>query len=605
MAKAFQADGQHLDPNARYGGQPTNSSGQPAASTDLFDQYEEALRINEQRMRAQKEAFQAAMDGASLAHSLNLLVDLVSQETADQARCAFYIADAVGQYLHPVYNAGTMPESYLNQVEQFPIGQNLLACGLAVPTGRPVLTPDVFEEPLWSPWMYLADIYDFRGCWSFPIKTQDQKAVGTFAMYFQTARQATPAEIALIEVVSQTAAILIVTHTNVQERNRAEEALKAADRRKDEFLAMLGHELRNPLASLSNMLLILELTQGADESLSYAKAVELMSREVSYMTHLVDDLLDVGRIRYGLIQLHKKPVDLVKLVRQTVEVARPLFQQRQLNISLPPYSLVMLGDETRLKQVLMNLLTNGVKYTHPNGHVWVSLELVDNTPRSQQALLRVKDDGIGIALDQQEAIFDIFVQSETILDRPGGRLGLGLAVAKQLVVLHEGSIEMYSTGPGQGSEFTIRLPLKVNDLSVSSIDPSISPSTKGKGRVLVVDDNQTLADMTTRLVELIGYEARTSYSGVDALLIAQQWQPEVMLLDLGMPDMDGFAVNRQLVEQPWGKAIAVVALTGHGEESVRAQMDEARFVAYLLKPLHLQKLRELLMTIIDRSRSSP
>lgn len=384
------------------------------------------------------------------------------------------------------------------------------------------------------------------------------------------------------------------------ERARAEEALRLEDRRKDEFLAMLGHELRNPLASLSNMLLVLELTRGEDESLSYPKAVELMSQQVGHMSRMVDDLLDVGRIRYGLIQLHKERVDLRTLVGQTVEVAQPLYgeHQRQLSLSLPTSRLFLMGDKTRLSQVLMNLLTNGLKYTQSGGHVRVSLELAGTKMSGKQALLRVSDDGIGIAPDQREAIFDIFVQGETTLDRPQGGLGLGLAVVKQLVALHGGSIEVRSEGPGHGSEFLIRLPLTPEAAEPALRAPIIASAVENKGRVLVVEDNQTLADMTARLVGLIGYQAQVSYSGAEALLVAKQWQPQVILLDLGMPQMNGFEFTRQLRQQPWGETVSLIALTGYGQESIKERVTQAGFAGYLLKPLNLPQLRELLQRIM-------
>ena len=384
------------------------------------------------------------------------------------------------------------------------------------------------------------------------------------------------------------------------ERARAEEALRREDRRKDEFLAMLGHELRNPLASISNILLLLELTRGEDESLSYPKAVELMGQQAGHMSRMVDDLLDVGRIRYGLIQLQLERLDLRTLVSQTVEAAQPLYgeHQRQLSVALPTYPLLMMGDKTRLSQVLMNLLTNGVKYTQPGGQVRVSLELADNPMSPQQALLRVSDDGIGIAPDQRDAIFDIFVQGETTLDRPQGGLGLGLAVVKQLVVLHEGSIEVLSEGQGKGSEFLIRLPLTAEAAQRVSTAPLMASAVGNRGRVLVVEDNQTLADMTARLVGLLGYQAQVSYSGAEALLVAQQWQPEVILLDLGMPYMDGFAFTRQLRQQPFGEAVSIIALTGYGQESIQEQVAQAGFAAYLLKPLNLPRLRELLQRLV-------
>jgi len=385
------------------------------------------------------------------------------------------------------------------------------------------------------------------------------------------------------------------------ERAKAEQALREEYRRKDEFMAMLGHELRNPLASLSNTLLVLTLTKGTDENLSYPKAVELMSREVEHMSRMVDDLLDVGRIRYGLIQLHRKPLDLVTLVQQTVRSIKPFYdeQHRQLILSLPPYALSMLGDETRLTQVVMNLLTNGLKYTEPGGHVWVSLQLVKDEAPHWQALLRVEDDGVGIAPEQQQAIFDIFVQGETTLDRPQGGLGLGLAVAKQLVALHEGSIEVHSQGPGQGSTFLIYLPLTRVSAPSKATTESLPDRARGKGRVLVVEDNQTLADMTARLVQLLGYEAQVSYQGADALALAEQWRPDVMLLDLGMPQMDGFAVSRQLGEQSWGKSIAIVALTGYSPQSVQDRTEPAGFAAYLMKPISLPRLQEVLASLLE------
>ncbi|GAB3806797.1 hypothetical protein GCM10028819_42850 [Spirosoma humi] len=388
-------------------------------------------------------------------------------------------------------------------------------------------------------------------------------------------------------------------------RAKAEEALRQADQRKDEFLAMLGHELRNPLASLSNTLLVLQLTKGADQSLSYPQAVEQMSREVAHMSRMMDDLLDVGRIRYGLIHLRKKPLDLVTIVRQTVDTAKPFYDQqhRQLSLSLPAYALPILGDETRLAQVVMNLLTNGLKYTHPGGHVWVSLQGLKDDAQNQQALLRVKDDGI--APDQQGAIFDIFVQGATTLDRPQGGLGLGLAVVKQLVGLHEGSLEVHSPGLGEGSEFVVRLPLQPESVPLGSTREPILHTPKAKGRILVIEDNQTLGDMTARLVALNGYEARVSYSGADGLALAEQWRPDVILLDLGLPHMDGFEVSRRLREQSWGHSLPIVALTGYSPQSFQARTEQAGFAAYLIKPLNLLQLREVLKNLINPPFAQP
>ncbi|MCK8495204.1 ATP-binding protein [Spirosoma sp. RP8] len=432
-----------------------------------------------------------------------------------------------------------------------------------------------------------------RGSRIWAPRLKEGQWVGSFFVEDAPSRFWNEADVGLLEEIAERTWAAV-------ERARAEEALGEEYRRKDEFMAMLAHELRNPLASLANTLLVLQLTRGTDENLSYPQAVGQMSQQVGHMSRMVDDLLDVGRIRYGLIQLHRKPLDLVTLMRQTVETVKPFYsqQRRQLSVSLPPYALPMLGDETRLVQVVMNLLTNGLRYTNPGGHVWVSLQLEKDEAQPKQALLRVKDDGIGIALDRQATIFDIFVQGETTLDRPRGGLGLGLAVVKQLVVLHEGSIEVHSPGVGEGSEFLVRLPLKPESAALELPHLPVFNTATGKGRVLVIEDNQTLADMTARLVALSGYEARVSYSGMDGLVVAEQWRPDVILLDLGLPHLDGFEVNRRLREQSWGQSLPIVALTGYSPQSFQARTEQAGFAAYLIKPLNLPQLRKLLSEVV-------
>lgn len=377
------------------------------------------------------------------------------------------------------------------------------------------------------------------------------------------------------------------------ERARAETAVHEANRRKDEFLAMLSHELRNPLATIVNTLLVLELTQGADASLSYDKAVGLMSREANHLNRMVDDLLDLSRIRQGKIKLERQRIDLGQIVDQTVEAAQPLFQERnrQLALQLPTSPLYVHGDATRLAQVVMNLLTNGVKFTAEGGNVWVSLEASD-----RYALLRVKDDGMGIPRDELKAIFEVFVQGNTSLDRPQGGLGLGLAVVKQLVEGHEGRLEAFSDGPGQGSEFRIELPLlnapsTLNQWVEATPDSIQSPS---RSRVLVVDDNKDLADMTAKLIQLKDYEVHTRYSGQEALEAAETLRPDAILLDIGMPHMDGYTVCEQIRRQPWGQSMVLIAMTGYGQEADKQRSRAAGFDDHLLKPIDYYLLIETL-----------
>ncbi|RIV18714.1 response regulator [Fibrisoma montanum] len=407
--------------------------------------------------------------------------------------------------------------------------------------------------------------------------------VASLTVHHGQPRQWTAQEVALVEETAERTWAAL-------ERARAEQALREEDRRKDEFMAMLGHELRNPLAVVTNTLLLLELTQGADSSLSYDKAVRLMSRETRHLKRMVDDLLDVGRIRQGKIKLERKRIDLGELVGQTVEGAQPLYQEsnRQLLAHLPFEPLYVEGDTTRLAQVVMNLLTNGAKYTLEGGHVWVSLEA-----QGPNALLRVKDDGIGIPEEEQAAIFEVFVQGNTSLDRPQGGLGLGLAVVKQLVQGHGGSVAVYSAGPGQGSEFRIELPL-TRVSAPPAQRPAQTLSGSSRGRVLVVDDNKDLADMTARLVEMNGYEVHVRYGGPEGLEAAESLRPEVILLDIGMPTLDGYAVSRRIRSQPWGDHITIVAITGFGQEADMQRSRAAGFDEHLLKPVDYSLLLEVL-----------
>ena len=280
------------------------------------------------------------------------------------------------------------------------------------------------------------------------------------------------------------------------ERARAEEALRLDDRRKDEFLAMLGHELRNPLGVLSNTLLYLEMTQGQDQSLSYPMGVQRMSGQVKHLNRMVDDLLDVSRIRQGKIRLQRDPIELGPLVEQTVEAVQPLFgeRNRSIAITLPSLPVVVNGDVTRLAQVVMNLLTNAAKFTHEGGHVWISLE-----QQAHQAVLSVRDDGLGIPADELRAIFEVFVQDNTSLDRPHGGLGLGLAVVRQIVEGHQGQIVAYSAGPGQGSSFTLTLPLLMEKQNGPQPAAEASSARGDAVRVLLVDDNKELVDLMGKI----------------------------------------------------------------------------------------------------------
>lgn len=408
--------------------------------------------------------------------------------------------------------------------------------------------------------------------------------VASLTVHHGRPRQWTAQEVALVEETAERTWAAL-------ERARAEQALRRQDQRKDEFIAMLGHELRNPLAILANTLLYLDLTGGQNETMSYAQGVAQMSRQVQHLGRMVDDLLDVSRIRQGKIRILRQPTDLVELVSQTVKSAQSLYQQRGrcLSWQLPESPLLVLGDGARLAQMLMNLLTNGAKYTDEGGQVWVSLE-----PEGNQAVLRVTDDGMGIPLEELTAIFEVFVQRHTSLDRPQGGLGLGLAVVKQIVEGHEGRIVAYSLGRGQGSTFVVQLPLLTQTPSVEPLMTAKSTIHPDRIQVLLVDDNQELADITAKILESLGYVVQVCYSGQEAIATAEAMRPDVVLLDISMPNLDGYTVCRQIRQQAWGQRLPLIAMTGFGQEADKQRSWAAGFDEHLLKPMDYTTLPELL-----------
>ena len=376
----------------------------------------------------------------------------------------------------------------------------------------------------------------------------------------------------------------------------AQEALREADQRKDQFLATLAHELRNPLAPIRTAAEMLTMPNLADEQLLWSRQV--IHRQVEHMARLLDDLLDVARITRGKLQLRKQPVDLGTIVDTAVEAARPLIAARQhgLTIELPPELPMLDADPVRLAQVLSNLLTNAAKYTDPPGRIVL-------TAHVEGAMLRisVKDDGIGLSSSVIANIFEMFSQGQDAHGRAEGGLGIGLALVKGLVDLHRGTIEVFSEGPGCGSEFVVTLPC----LQPGSAQPSEPPatteatSTMIARKILVADDNQDAANSLAMLLRLEGHEVCTAHGGQAALTLASTFHPEIALLDIGMPDLDGYEVAKQLRETAWGKAVRLIALTGWGQEDDKRRAHAAGFDHHLTKPVDPHRLDALL------SRTAP
>ncbi len=383
---------------------------------------------------------------------------------------------------------------------------------------------------------------------------------------------------------------------DITERKRAEESLREADRRKNEFLAMLAHELRNPLAPIRNALEILRQTNDNGEAVKPAS--EMMERQIGQMARLVDDLLDVSRISRGKIELRRGSIELASAVNHAVEASRPLAESKHLNltVSLPSRPVYVNADPLRLAQVVGNLLSNACKFTGKGGQIWLTVELGSVGHESPgEILIRVRDSGIGIAADQLNRVFDMFVQLDTSLERSVSGLGIGLTLAKNLVELHGGSMEVHSPGVGQGSEFVVRLPILIEAPQLTPPEPAPNEEKAALShRILVVDDNEDSAESLTILLRLAGHETHTAYDGLEAMEAAATFRPDVILLDIGLPKLNGYEVARKIREKPWGQSMVLVALTGWGQEEDRRRSREAGFNHHITKPVDPPELTRLL-----------
>ena len=377
----------------------------------------------------------------------------------------------------------------------------------------------------------------------------------------------------------------------VTERARAEQALHEADRNKDEFLAMLAHELRNPLAPILNALQLMRM-KPPERQLQWAQ--DVIQRQLASLTRLVDDLLDVSRITRGKITLTREPLEIATLITRAVETIQPLIQERdhQLLLQLPQEPLRVNGDPTRLTQALGNVLGNAAKYTDRGGRIDLRC-----SRQGADVEIRVRDNGIGIPAELLPRIFDLFMQLDRRSDYSTSGLGIGLALVRRLVEMHGGSITAHSAGVGAGSEFVIRLPVCA-DTGAGVEDPlEVAGSHEAPAvsrRILLADDNADALESLATVLRLRGHEVFSAANGALAFETAARHMPEVALLDIGMPLLDGYEVARRIRAQQWGKTVTLVALTGWGQESDRRRSQEAGFDTHLVKPLDLDKLTALL-----------
>jgi signal transduction histidine kinase/CheY-like chemotaxis protein len=382
------------------------------------------------------------------------------------------------------------------------------------------------------------------------------------------------------------------TTRNVTDRKHAEESLRDANRRKDEFLAMLAHELRNPLAPIAAAAEVLQMLALEDNLVK--KSCQIISRQVKHMTALVDDLLDVSRVTRGLVTLDKSPVDLKTVVYSAVEQVRPFIEahRHHLFFDLAAEKACVMGDHKRLVQITTNILNNAAKYTPQGGEIHLRLK-VD----ADELTLSIEDNGIGMPVELQPLVFDLFTQAERTSDRTQGGLGIGLALAKNLTELHGGTISCVSEGKNRGSQFSVRLPRlhAVRDaLTVEKRDSGETPRSKRGLRILVVDDNQDAAHMLAMYLETLGHQVLIEHSSRSAVARAKLEKPDVYILDIGLPDMDGNELARTFRAETETENSLLIAVTGYGQELDRLKAMEAGFDQFLVKPVDVTKLAGLL-----------
>jgi PAS domain S-box-containing protein len=481
-----------------------------------------------------------------------------------------------------------MPDQAPHSLTRLEFGQAI--CGTVAVQRQPVVVTHIQQSN--DPKAQLARSLGVRAYACYPLLSGGQ-VLGTLSFASRTRDQFDGEELAFLETICRYVTV-------AYERLRLLSQLQEADRRKDEFLATLAHELRNPLAPVRNAVQVLRL-QGPDRpELRWGR--DVIDRQVGHLTRLIDDLLDISRITRNKLELRKERVELTEVIRGAVETSRPLIEQcgHELTVTLPPEPIHLYADLVRLAQVFMNLLTNAAKYTDRGGRIWLTAELASRERERPEVVVRVKDTGVGIPAEKLPRLFEIFFQVDRSLERSQGGLGIGLSLVRRLVELHGGSVQAHSAGVGKGSEFSVRLPVLAEtpkpQPTPERTDDGATKAGTGR-RVLVVDDNRDSADSLALLLGLGGNEVQAAYDGLAAVEAAEHFRPEVVLLDIGMPKLNGYDACRRIREQPWGKRMMLIALTGWGQEEDKRRTEEAGFNTHMVKPVDLAALKQLLVSL--------
>jgi PAS domain S-box-containing protein len=458
-------------------------------------------------------------------------------------------------------------------------------CDQAAPQKQRLSVPDITADPDWRGTKELRILLEdgIRAFQSTPLVSRGGRLLGVLNTHFTAPHELSEREARYLDLLARMAADFI-------ERSQSEDAARRADRMKDEFLAMLAHELRNPLAPIQNAVQLLRSSDYRDESVRFT--ADVLHRQVGQLVRLVNDLVDVNRITRGKIELVRTDIDLDAVVRQAVEAVRPMIDSKQqvLELQLPAAPLRMTGDFTRLTQVIGNVLSNATKFTGEGGRIVLAVARQD-----AQYVITVRDNGIGIAAEQLPDVFKLFVQGDTSLERSVSGLGIGLMLVKTLVTMHGGTVDVRSDGHGKGTEVCITLPEGAHDAPAESGTSVAATSTFSEPRrVLIVDDNRDGALSLAQVLSLSGHVTWTAHDGEEGVAMAEQLHPDVVLLDIGLPKLNGYEACRRIRSQPWGKHMKLVAVTGWGAETYRLRSTDAGFDTHLVKPVDSAALIELL-----------
>jgi len=485
---------------------------------------------------------------------------------------------------------------FLAEVDRIPIAGT--ARGICFQERRRVVVEDVETDPAFARFWQVARRAGIRAAHCTPLITRVGKLVGVLSTYFREPHRPSDREIQFIDLCARQAA-------NFIENARLYAQLREADRRKDEFLATLAHELRNPLAPVRNAVHLLHLQAPPGGEGKWP--LQVIDRQMVQMTRLIDDLMDVSRITRGKLQLQTQRIELGEVIRAAVETSRPMLERsgHELTVTVPPERLYLHADPTRIAQALSNLLNNAAKYTEWGGRVWLTAER-----QGSDVVLRVRDTGIGIAPEMLPRIFDMFAQADRSLDRAQGGLGIGLTLVKRLVEMHGGSVQAQSEGPGKGSEFTIRLPLVIDpETTPLPAAPEVgSAAPAAPLRILVVDDNRDAAATMAMVLRISGNDVRTVHDGREAVDEAREFRPDVAILDIGLPGVDGYDAARTIRREPWGTGVVLIAVTGWGQDADRERSREAGFDHHLVKPVEPAALISILSSLrqtASATRSAP